>query len=543
MNEVEPTTGSDPLIFNPFSSMQAHRTVLSGLIVFSVAYAIAGPGASLFPSRYPHDQTLAVASNSSEILVSPQLNVPLSAPQGVIAAKLTPNNLESLNESEIESQREISTPSITNPSTTNEKQETLVQEPREGVTDTATISENVSNSPAAQESLHTALSPQALAPAQQENERASSIVHVIKSKETLTIIWKAYGAPGYGGAKALEAFKEAGITTQSFRPGDELSITLENNDIIAVTKKLKTGDEVTITGDSKDGYSASLKKIKAFEGERTIRGTIHTSFAASARTAAVPATIVDDLVDIFAGRLEFRKDIQSGDSFSVTYVERRASESEKELTPGHIVAASLTTNGKLIAAVRHVGKDGKERFYNESGEAIGNYFLRYPVQFSRISSMFTHARFHPVLKVHRPHNGVDFAAPIGTPVRSIADGVVIDAGYRGGGGNLVKIAHGGTYSTAYLHLSKISPQVKKGAKVSRGQVIGAVGMTGLSSGPHLHFSFYEKGRYVDPLKVKLPNISPMSEKIPAKILLAALNTLKGDSAVAVAALQPKQKKG
>jgi murein DD-endopeptidase MepM/ murein hydrolase activator NlpD len=207
------------------------------------------------------------------------------------------------------------------------------------------------------------------------------------------------------------------------------------------------------------------------------------------------------------------------------HYEEKVSQDGAVRIPGAIQAASITSDGKMFVAIRHVGKDGKARYYNEKGEPLGSFFLRYPLQFTRISSTFSTARFHPVLKIRRPHNGVDFAAPIGTPVRSVADGVIAVAAYRGGSGKMVQIKHGSRWQTAYLHLSKIASHLRPGVRVSRGEVIGNVGTTGLSTGPHLHFSLYDNGRYVDPMNAKLPKM-PAQEPIPTSYLEATLKMLK-----------------
>jgi murein DD-endopeptidase MepM/ murein hydrolase activator NlpD len=239
----------------------------------------------------------------------------------------------------------------------------------------------------------------------------------------------------------------------------------------------------------------------------------------------MPFAVVNDLVDLFSGRVEFRKHLHVGDGFSVIYTSRLAADGS-ELEPGPIRAASLQIDGKLYVAVRHAALDGSVRYFDEKGDPLGNYFLRYPLQFTRISSAFSTARFHPLLRLNRPHNGVDFAAPIGTAVRSVADGVVVAAGYFGEAGNMVKIQHGDRYSTAYLHLSRISTGIRTGTRVSRGQLIGAVGQSGLATGPHLHFSLYDRGQYVNPLAIELPRMPTATDIIPAAYLEATLRELK-----------------
>ncbi|RMF22475.1 MAG: hypothetical protein D6760_07400 [Deltaproteobacteria bacterium] len=143
-------------------------------------------------------------------------------------------------------------------------------------------------------------------------------------------------------------------------------------------------------------------------------------------------------------------------------------------------------------------------YYDREGHALGRAFLRYPVAYSRISSKFSRARLHPVLKRPRPHYGVDFAAPAGTPVHAIAAGTVTVAGWHGASGRMVKIRHDDVYESAYAHLSRIAPGVRTGTPVAKGQVIGYVGSTGLATGPHLHLALYKHGKYVDPLTVALP---------------------------------------
>jgi murein DD-endopeptidase MepM/ murein hydrolase activator NlpD len=367
---------------------------------------------------------------------------------------------------------------------------------------------------------------EALAPTPERIGTAAPVVsHVIKPGETLFNIWKHYGAPKTGGTKAAEAWRQAGITLQSLRPGDELKLTIENGDISEIRRTLRNGDEVVLKGNSKAGYVASVRKVRIVETQRNASGIISTSFSASARSAGVPYAIIDELVDLFGGRIEFRRDLHPGDSFTVSFTQRSADGVVGDIDTS-ISAASIHRGGVMYAVVRYVGKDGQVRYFNEDGEPVGNYFLRYPLQFSRISSVFSNARLHPVLQRLRPHKGVDFAAPVGTPVRAVADGVVADAGYRGGAGNMIQIEHNSRYSTAYLHLSKILPAVHRGAHVTRGQVIGAVGMTGLASGPHLHFSLFDHGQYVDPQKVALPTLAANHDRIPQQVLVTALSALR-----------------
>jgi murein DD-endopeptidase MepM/ murein hydrolase activator NlpD len=139
-------------------------------------------------------------------------------------------------------------------------------------------------------------------------------------------------------------------------------------------------------------------------------------------------------------------------------------------------------------------------------------FLKSPIRYSRISSRFTTKRFHPILQFNRPHLGVDYAAPIGTPIRAVGDGVIMSAGRNGGAGNMIKLQHNSTYSTAYKHLNGFAKGIHSGARVHQGQIIGYVGTTGLSTGPHLHFEFFQNGKYVDPLGRKFPSAEPVPQE-------------------------------
>lgn len=347
----------------------------------------------------------------------------------------------------------------------------------------------------------------------------------ISSGDTLSKIWSKFSSVSGGGVKAADAFKAAKIPASSLRVGDEVNLTISKNDITEFSMKLPEGKAIRLVGNSLEGYKAELTTSEIISKERTVSYNIYNSFSESAREVNVPVDIIDDLVDLYSGRIDFSRDIQPGDSFTVIYEERTTADGER-LAPGKIKAISIETNSKLMVAIQHLGKDGVWRYFNESGELLGNSFLRYPVKFSRISSIFTKARFHPVLKINRPHNGVDFAAPTGTPVRTIGDGVVEYAGYAAGTGNMIKIKHNDKYSTAYLHLSKISAGIKKGAHIARGEVIGAVGSTGLSTAPHLHFAMYEKEKFINPMTANLPVTAAKENSIPKTLLASTLNVLK-----------------
>ena len=177
---------------------------------------------------------------------------------------------------------------------------------------------------------------------------------------------------------------------------------------------------------------------------------------------------------------------------------------------GKIHAAKFTHKGKPFLAF-YFKNDSVNGFWDEEGNSLRKAFLKAPLKFSRISSGFTYARKHPIYKTVRPHTGVDYAAPTGTPVMSIGDGVVVQKGYKGGGGHTVKIRHNSVYSTAYLHLSRYAKNLSVGSHVSQGEVIGYVGSTGASTGPHLDFRVWKNGSPINPLTMESPSVEPVPQ--------------------------------
>jgi murein DD-endopeptidase MepM/ murein hydrolase activator NlpD len=232
--------------------------------------------------------------------------------------------------------------------------------------------------------------------------------------------------------------------------------------------------------------------------------------------------LVSDFVHIFAWSVDFDTDLQPGDSFRLLIEERWRSGQAPQYH--RILAAELVNKESVLQAVYYVhNKQGA--YYQPDGRSMRGMFLRSPLQYTRISSVFSHRRFHPVLKRYRPHLGVDYAAPHGTPVRSVAAGTVKWAGRKGANGKMVKIYHDSTYTTYYLHLSRLARGVRHGVRVAQGQVIGYVGSTGLSTGPHLDFRLTHHGTYINPLTHKSIEAAPLSQKVLPTFRTYAENTL------------------
>jgi murein DD-endopeptidase MepM/ murein hydrolase activator NlpD len=238
-------------------------------------------------------------------------------------------------------------------------------------------------------------------------------------------------------------------------------------------------------------------------------GNINTSLWESMQEIHANPMLAVELSEIFAWTIDFFG-VQQGDMYKVIYEESYVDSVSVGIT--QILGAWFYHNGTDFWAVPYV-QDGKRSFFDEEGNSLRKAFLKAPLRFSRISSGFSHSRYHPVLKIRRPHHGVDYAAARGTPVHTIGDGRVAEVGYqKGGGGNYVKIKHNSVYSTTYMHLQGFGKGIRSGVYVKQGDVIGYVGSSGLSTGPHLDFRFYKNGSAVNPLKVEAPPVEPVHEE-------------------------------
>ncbi|GMR06384.1 MAG: peptidoglycan DD-metalloendopeptidase family protein [Gammaproteobacteria bacterium] len=262
---------------------------------------------------------------------------------------------------------------------------------------------------------------------------------------------------------------------------------------------------------SKNGssYDISSKKLPTTAHIRKVKGEVISSLYAAAKVVGISDTLTMNMTEIFGWDIDFAINVQPGDRFKLIFEDVYVDGSKK--THGDILAAEFINNGKTYRAIAHRDDDGVLRYYSPDGRSMQKTFLRTPVKFSRVSSRFSRARYHPVLKRTRAHKGVDYAAGRGTPVRATATGRIAFAGRKGGYGNAVVISHGSTYSTLYAHMSSFSRGIAKGSKVKQGQVIGRVGSTGLASGPHLHYEFRVNGKYVNPLTFRQPVSKPIQQ--------------------------------
>lgn len=236
---------------------------------------------------------------------------------------------------------------------------------------------------------------------------------------------------------------------------------------------------------------------------RRVEGSVKGSLAGTLARAGAPAEVAYRMAEVLRWDVDFNRDLQPGDRFRVLY-EEVLLDGVFHRT-GQVVAAQLWNRGRRLDAFRF-----DEGYYDAEGRPLRKMFLRSAVAYTRISSGFSHRRFHPILKRHRPHYGVDYAAPTGTPIQATADGVVTFQGWESGGGNVVRIRHPNSYQTVYLHMSRFAPGVKRGSRVRQGDVIGHVGATGLATGPHLCYRVQHQGRWIDPQSIRSVPAEPIA---------------------------------
>jgi len=282
----------------------------------------------------------------------------------------------------------------------------------------------------------------------------------------------------------------------------------EQGELASLRSKLNSLETLALEQTPK-GYVFKKEQVKPEVSTVYARGEIDSSLFLAAKRAGLSHNLTMDLANVFGYDIDFALDIRKGDSFEVIYEEKTVE--GKRVGTGNILAARFTNRGKTYSAVRYTSKDGSTSYYNADGTSMRKAFIRTPVDFARISSRFSNGRKHPILNKIRAHKGVDYAAPHGTPIKSAGDGKVLLAGRKGGYGNTVIIQHGQRYRTLYAHMQGFAKGVRNGSTVKQGQIIGYIGTTGLSTGPHLHYEFQVDGVHVDPLGLKLPMADPIAK--------------------------------
>ena len=280
-----------------------------------------------------------------------------------------------------------------------------------------------------------------------------------------------------------------------------------------------------------DGFALDTQPV-AVEYQVLMRsGRVRDSLYDALDAAQVPEGVAEKMLDLFSGDLDFRRDLRPDDHFSVVY--RMRYQDGEAVGEPQILAAEFVNRGRAYRAVLSRNAQGREEYYTPDGQPLKKAFLKSPLDNSRITSGFTLARYHPLLHTMRAHKGIDYAAPIGARVKTVADGRVSFAGWQNGYGRLVVVQHAGLYSSAYGHLAGFGPGIRKGSRVTQGQVIGYVGQSGLATGPHLHYEFRIAGVQKNPLALNLPSARTLAgaERVrfltASRIWTARLDLLRG----------------
>jgi len=321
----------------------------------------------------------------------------------------------------------------------------------------------------------------------------------------------------------LRTSADARPLTSQLRPGRSIQAqTNQDGDLLRLQYQVD-GSTVFNVERVDNGYRANVQTIP-FETHSVLKSaTIKSSLFGATDEAGIPDQIALQMAEIFSSDIDFHSDLRRGDHFVVIY---EANYSNGELLKtGPVMAAEFVNQGKTYRAVRYVNPEGQASYYTPEGKSLHKSFLRSPLEFSRISSGFSLGRFHPILQTIRAHKGVDYAAPIGTRVKASGDATVAFSGVKGGYGNVIVLQHQNGISTVYGHLSRFAAGLRKGMKVSQGEVIGYVGMTGLATGPHLHYEFLLNGEHRDPLKVALPTAVPIAPKYKADFTAHSSNMI------------------
>lgn len=332
-----------------------------------------------------------------------------------------------------------------------------------------------------------------------------SILLPIEPGETLDALLRTGGLTAVESARLTRAFGTS-VDLRRLRPGTLVRFHFDTDGgVDSVKLKIEGWGEIdAVRGGA--GFTVTPHAAEQREIETAVAATVETSLYEAIRAAGETPQLVQQLVDVFQWDIDFFA-LKRGDSFSVVVTKRYAG--PDLIGYGPIQAARFTTEGRTYEAFRHETADGRAGYYGRNGTPLRKQFLRAPLKFSRITSGFSKRRFHPILHYFRAHNGVDYGAPTGTPVMTTADGVVLDAAYKRGEGNYVRIRHSSRVETWYLHLSRFAKGIRKGARVTQGDVIGSVGATGLATAPHLDYRVREDGKWVNPLSLKSITADPL----------------------------------
>jgi murein DD-endopeptidase MepM/ murein hydrolase activator NlpD len=339
-----------------------------------------------------------------------------------------------------------------------------------------------------------------------EQASVASIIEVVVGRnDTLDAIFRrmSLNKADLAAIRSLPGIRQS---LDFLRPGDAIKVKHTDGDIKELTRKVSETQTLDVVRQD-NGFEAKMIDNPVEVRVRRAGATIDSSLFQAAGAADISDMVALKLANVFAWDIDFVLDIREGDRFTAVY--EQVYQDGKYLRDGEVLAAEFVNNGKVYRAVRFVSDSGNVGYYTPSGLAMRKAFLRAPVEFTRVSSAFNPHRHHPILNLIRGHMGTDYAAPIGTPVHAAGDGHVSFAGRRGGYGNAIILSHGANISTLYGHMSRFARNIHVGTRVQQGEVIGYVGMTGLATGPHLHYEYLTGGVHRNPQTVQLPGAEPL----------------------------------
>ncbi|MCL4720848.1 MAG: peptidoglycan DD-metalloendopeptidase family protein [Gammaproteobacteria bacterium] len=314
------------------------------------------------------------------------------------------------------------------------------------------------------------------------------------------------------------------------RPGDTLRVHHDGFRVVSLERELDLRRSLEIRR-GETGFEGAVVDLPVEQRIVTAAGRIRSSLFEAAQQARISDKLIMKVADVFEYDIDFVRDIGDGDEFALVYEEIRRD--GRKLGEGEVLAAEFVNRGARYTAIRHAEDDGRPAYYNQDGQPLRKAFVRAPLSFSRISSEFNPRRRHPILNTIRAHQGVDYSAPRGTPVKASGDGKVIFRGWKNGYGNTVILQHGGNVTTLYAHLSGFG-KASYGSRVRQGDVIGLVGATGLATAPHLHYEYRKNGVHLNPRTVILPPAEPLRGQALTAFRAAAqplLQRLEGRSTV------------
>lgn len=353
--------------------------------------------------------------------------------------------------------------------------------------------------------------------ADDEDARAAAVIRTAETigrGETLAGVLARAGVNGREADAAIRAFAEV-YDPRRLLPGQKLAIRFRAQATTDKSARAETGaflgfgfepdfrHEIAVTRQADGRFTADKKAKKLKRSLARVAARIDSSLYLAGQGQGLPANVLAELIRIYSWDVDFQRDIRQGDSFEVTYEELR-DEDGKLVHTGTVHFAALTLSGQRKPLYRFVTGEGNVDYFDDEGRGARKALMRTPIDGARLSSGFGKRR-HPILGYTRMHRGVDFAAPRGTPIYAAGDGVISYAGRKGGYGNYIAIRHNGRYSTAYAHMKGFARGMGTGKRVRQGQVIGYVGTTGRSTGPHLHYEIMVDGGQVNPLRVRMPS--------------------------------------